>query len=276
MQGKKAPIFKVVFLKSLLPCFEFPWAVALLLLAQLILGGFPWQPVALTVQKMETLYNRAPEFTEDFTGRLIDICDFTVSCLSIKPDLLPIHKTEIKCLVASEIVSSIHTCQVTWVRLLITIWRMYCGSTFKLAEWLINLEVKKFTIISCATRGEKVHRWRPAGLVTVPGGRSCHPRGAVGARWPAFASRGGCGTATIAGAVRSAAGDVEGWLCVGLEATSAAQLQKRCWGEEKGGQAAGESGPKDLLPVVKKIAVMFAFGALAMSAELYSLLGIKS
>lgn len=44
---------------------------------------------------------------------------------------------------------------------------MYCGSTFKLAEWLINLEVKKFTIISCATRGEKVHRWRPAGLVTV-------------------------------------------------------------------------------------------------------------
>lgn len=75
--------------------------------------------------------------------------------------------------------------------------------------------------------------------------------------------------------MRAAAGDVEGWLCVGLEATSAAQLQKRCWGEEKGGQAAGECGPKDLLSVVKKIAVVFAFGALAMSAELYSLLGIK-
>lgn len=169
MQGEKALIFKVVFLKSLLPCFEFPRAVALLLLAQLILGSFPWQLVALMVQKMETLYNRAPEFTEVFTGRLIDIYDFTVSCLSIKPDLLPTHKTEIKCLVASEIVSSIHTWQVTWVRLLIMIWRMYCGSTFKLAEWLINLEVKKITIISCATRGEKVHWWRPAGLVTVPG-----------------------------------------------------------------------------------------------------------
>lgn len=33
---------------------------------------------------------------------------------------------------------------------------------------------------------------------------------------------------------------------------------------------------KDLLPVVKKIAVIFAFGVLAMRAKLYSLLVIKS
>lgn len=78
--------------------------------------------------------------------------------------------------------------------------------------------------------------------------------------------------AVIPCAMLAAAGDEAAWLSVGLGRTSAAPLQKGCWGEE----GAGESALKDLLSVVKKIAVMFAFGAVAMSAELYSLLGIKS
>lgn len=82
--------------------------------------------------------------------------------------------------------------------------------------------------------------------------------------------------AMIPCAVLTAAGDTEAWLSVQLRATSAAPLQEGCWGEEHGGQADGESALKDWLSVVKKIGVMFAFGALAMSAELYSLLGIKS
>ena len=82
--------------------------------------------------------------------------------------------------------------------------------------------------------------------------------------------------AMIPCAMLAAAGDMEAWLSVRLRATSAVLLQKGCRGEESGGQAAVESALKDFLSVVKKIAVMFAFGALAMSAELYSLLGIKS
>lgn len=98
-----------------------------------------------------------------------------MTSLSIKKDILPTRKKEIKYLVANEIVSLIHTWQVTWIRLLIMIWRTYCGNTFKLTEWLINFEVKKFTIISCARRGEKVHWWRPAGLITVPRGEPAFP-----------------------------------------------------------------------------------------------------
>lgn len=81
--------------------------------------------------------------------------------------------------------------------------------------------------------------------------------------------------AMIPCAMLAAAGDKEAWLSVRLQATSAAPLWKGCWGEESGRQAAEESALKDLLSVVKKIASMFVFGALAMSAELYSLLGIK-
>lgn len=46
---------------------------------------------------------------------------------------------------------------------------------------------------------------------------------------------------------------------------SAAPLWKGCCGEK----GAAESALKDLLVMVKKIAAMFAFGALATSAELY-------
>ena len=174
---------------------------------------------------------------------------------------------------ANEIVWLIHTWQVTWIRLLIMIWRMYCGNTFQLAEWLVNFEVKK-TIISCTTRGEKVHWWRPAGLIMVlrgepafPGVLSkltglCLPHEEAAARpWSPVPC------SLLLGTRRS--GSVSG-------ATSAAWLQKGCWGEESGGQAAGESALKNLLSILKKIAVMFSFGSLAMTAELYSLLGIKS
>lgn len=128
------------------------------------------------VQKMETLCNRAPEFTfhRGFHWE-IDIYDFTASCLSIKRELLPTRKREIKCSAANEILLLTHTWQVTWIRLLIMIWRMYCGNTFKVTEWLINFEVKKFTIISCTVRGEKVHWWRPAGLIMVPQGEPAFP-----------------------------------------------------------------------------------------------------
>lgn len=103
-------------------------------------------------------------------------------------------------------------------------------------------------------------------------GCACLPWGAVEARWPVPALPGGCSTAMTPCAMLTAAGNRKAWLSIRLGDTSAAPLQKGFWGED----GPGESAQKDLLSVVKKIAVMLSFGALAMSAELYSLLGIKS
>lgn len=161
------------------------------------------------------------------------------------------------------------------------IWGLYCGNIFKHAECLINFEVKKFTISSCTTRREKVHWWRPAGLITVPWGEPVFPRVLL---------RLVCTCLMWKPQQRHSAP----WLLprsqlLGMRRPGSAlcyKLQQWSWQryptvEGVMGacvcvcvcecQAAGERTLKDLPSEVKKIEVMFVFGALAMSAQLYTL-----